>query len=261
MTEHVCNPDWLRVARQAAKAADALSMAYFTKGVTVEIKDDESPVTEADRACERVIRDTLLAAFPDHAIVGEEYGGDAQGDCVWLVDPIDGTRSFIRGLPFWSTQIALMVNGTLVLGVSSAPAFGEQAYAMVGQGAYVQEQRAQVRQINDLRLADVSMGNIRSLARSTHWQWLGRLVEQAARTRGYGDFYSYHRLAMGQQDLVIESDVNILDIAALTVIVTEAGGVMTDLQGEPIGLESTSVLAASPELHQTLLKELISFES
>lgn len=256
---HDLNPLWLEVAKQAACQADAIAMKFFEQGVSVETKADESPVTEADRACERAIRAVIGAAFPDHAIVGEEYGGESDGRYVWLIDPIDGTRSFIRGLPFWSIQIALMVDGELVLGVSSAPAFNEMAFAMRGQGAEVAGQVAKVRLVDDISSADVSMGNIRSLARSDHWPWLGKVVEKAARTRGYGDFYSYHRLALGQQDVVIESDVNILDIAALTVIVEQAGGVVTDLSGEPIGLHSTSVLAASPPLHAKLLADLLSF--
>jgi len=249
----------LAVAKQAAQAAEVLAMDFFTKGVAVETKADESPVTEADRACERAIREVIGANFPDHAIVGEEYGGESAGRYVWLIDPIDGTRSFIRGLPFWSIQIALMVDGQLVLGVSAAPAFQETACAMIGHGAKINDQTATIRQADQLELADVSFGNIRSLARSRHWPWVGQLIEKAARTRGYGDFYSYHRLALGQQDVVIESDVNILDIAALTVIVQEAGGVVTDLEGGPIGLNTTSVLAASPRLHAALLKDLLSF--
>lgn len=253
------NPAWLDVAKQAAEQANDIAMRFFNQGVVVETKADDSPVTEADRACERAIRKTIGEAFPEHAIVGEEYGGASEGRHVWLIDPIDGTRSFIRGLPFWSIQIALMVEGELVLGVSSAPAFNEMAFAMRGQGAHVAGQLAEIRWVDDLTQADVSMGNIRSLARSQHWPWLGQVVEKAARTRGYGDFYSYHRLASGQQDVVIESDVNILDIAALTVIVQEAGGIVTDLAGEPIGLHSTSVLAASPPLHAKLLADLLSF--
>ncbi len=242
----------LKVARAAAEAADAVAMDYFRGDLAVETKDDASPVTEADRACERIIRDTILKVFPDHAIYGEEYGQRGEGRYLWLVDPIDGTRSFIRHLPFWSVQIALMIDGELALGVSSAPAFGETAWAVRGQGAFLGDHRARVREIDDLARADVSFGNLRSLARGEDWPWVGRIVAQAARCRGYGDFYSYHRLADGSQDAVIESDVNILDIAALTVIVRESGGVMTDLAGQPIGLETTSVLAASAPLHEQL---------
>jgi len=242
----------LQVARKTAQAADSVAMEYFRGDLAVETKDDASPVTEADRACERIIRDTILEAFPDHAIYGEEYGQRGESRYLWLVDPIDGTRSFIRQLPFWSVQIALMVEDELMLGVSSAPAFGETAWALKGKGTFLDDRRVQVRATDELTHADVSFGNLRTLARGDDWPWVGRIVSQAARCRGYGDFYSYHRLADGSQDVVIESDVNILDIAALTVIVREAGGVMTDLAGQPIGLDTTSVLAASATLHEQL---------
>lgn len=246
----------LQVARAAAAAADRVAMGYFRGELEVERKDDASPVTEADRECERVIRSHLLDAFPDHAVYGEEYGHRGDSRYLWLVDPIDGTRSFIRGLPFWSVQIALMIDGELVLGVSSAPAFGETAWALAGQGAWIDDRAVRGRTVTRLEEADISFGNLRSLARGERWAWAGELVATAARSRAYGDFYSYHRLAEGSQDVVIESDVNILDIAALTVIVREAGARITNLEGQPIGLETTSILAACPELHQQLLSSL-----
>jgi histidinol-phosphatase len=243
----------LSVARQAAAAADEVAMRYFRGSLNVELKDDASPVTEADRECERIIRRILLDAYPDHAIFGEEYGREGDSRCLWLVDPIDGTRSFIRGLPFWSVQIGLMIDGELVLGVSSAPAFSETAWARRGNGAFLNDRPLKASSAVRLEQSDVSFGNLRSLARGDGWAWVGRIVATAARSRGYGDFFSYHRLADGGQDVVIESDVNILDIAALTVIVREAGAIITDLSGQPIGLETTSVLAASPALHRQLV--------
>ena len=243
----------LAVAREAARAADVVAMRYFRGDLHVETKADESPVTVADREAEQAIRAVIARHFPDHAIDGEEYGRQGSSRCLWLIDPIDGTRSFIRGLPFWSVQIALMVDDELVVGVSSAPAFEETAWAHTGGGAWINGQAVCVGNPVDLARADVCFGNLRSLSRSDHWPWLGRVVSEAARSRGYGDFYSYHRLADGGQDAVIESDVNILDIAALVVIVREAGGVFTDLDGHVPGLETTSVLAAPPILHELLL--------
>lgn len=248
--------DALALARTAARAADEIAMSYFQRELAVERKADASPVTEADRACERAIRDCLLGQYPDHAIFGEEYGHRGDSRCLWLVDPIDGTRSFIRGLPFWSVQIALMVDDKLVLGVSSAPAFGETAWAVAGGGAWINDQPVRVRSVSRLEDADVSFGNLRSMARGPRWAWAGELVARAARSRAYGDFYSYHRLAEGAQDVVVESDVNILDIAALSVIVSEAGGTISDLEGQPIGLETGSILAACPDLHAQLLSSL-----
>ena len=214
-------------------------------------------VRVADRKAEDIIRSTLLEAFPEHGFYGEESGKcQANAEYLWLVDPIDGTKSFVGGYGMFSTQIALMHKGELILGVSCAPAAGETARAVSGKGACLDGSPAHVRQVSTLPEASISTGNIGSLARSEKWPNLGEILAQVNRTRGYGDYYHYHRLAAGQLDAVIESDVNILDIAALCVIVREAGGVFTDLQGRAIGIDTTSVLAATPGLHPLLLEML-----
>jgi len=246
----------LEVARDAARKASAIALDYFRRPLQVERKADASPVTVADRECEREIRRTIQAAFPEHAIFGEEYGHSGEHDCLWLIDPIDGTRSFIRGLEFWSVQIALMVGGEIVLGVSAAPPFDETAWAVAGRGAWLDGTPLKVADGRAPEDMDVSLGNVRTLARSSRWRRVGKLVETAARTRGYGDFYPYHRLAAGGLDAVIESDINILDIAALTVIVREAGGVVTELDGSPIGLDSATIVAATTTLHPWLVSFL-----
>lgn len=240
-------------ARLAADSAATVAMKYFGSSLEIEHKADASPVTVADREAEKTIRGIIGRAFPEHAIYGEEYGHDGESACVWLVDPIDGTRSFIRGLEFWSVQIALMIDGELVLGVSSAPAFGETAWARRGAGAWLNGRRLGIRDVENIEEADLSFGNLRSLAADERWERLGQIVRRAARVRGYGDFYAYHRLAAGGLDAVIESDVNILDIAALAVIVREAGGNFTDISGGSITLQTVSALAASPGLHASLL--------
>ena len=233
-------------------------MGYFRGEFDIETKDDATPVTVADRAAERVIRGVLGEAFPDHGIYGEEYGADTTDtEYLWLVDPIDGTKSFVRGQGVFSTQIALMHQGELVVGVSSAPAMGELAWAAKGEGAWL-EDRDGVRPLTAADTATIgacslSTGNLSTMADGPRWATYGELVQRVARTRGYGDFYHYHRLAEGQLDAVVESDVNILDIAALAVIVREAGGVFTDLDGAPLGLETRSVLAATASLHPQLL--------
>lgn len=245
---------FLSAARAAAAAAATEIMRYYRGEIEVELKADLSPVTIADRRAEAIIKETLLAQFPDHGFYGEESGKDrADADYLWLVDPIDGTKSFVGGYGMFSTQIALMHRGQLVLGVSSAPAAGEVAWAVRGGGAWLDGAAVRVSSRTALSDAAVSTGNLRSLACSPRWAGLGRIAAQANRIRGYGDYYHYHRLAAGQIDAVIESDVNILDIAALTVIVTEAGGVFTDLEGRQPGLATTSVLAAAPALHGILL--------
>jgi histidinol-phosphatase len=245
----------LEVALAAARAAGGRIGHHFRQGVAVEIKPDATPVTVADREAEDGIRAALKAAFPDHAILGEERGREGEGAFLWLVDPLDGTKSFVRGTPFFSTQIALMHEGELVLGVSHAPVYGETMWARRGGGAWLDGQRAGVSSVADLGEAVLSLGNVKSLAQDAEgWKTLGSLVEAVNRTRGYGDFCHYHLLARGALDIVVESDVNILDIAALAVIVREAGGVFTDLAGAPPALATRSVLASTPALQARLLQ-------
>ena len=245
----------LEVALAAARAAGDRIAHHFTRGVAVEIKPDATPVTVADREGEDIIRSALQAAFPGHAILGEERGREGGGAFLWLVDPLDGTKSFVRGTPFFSTQIALMHEGELVLGVSHALLYGETMWARRGGGAWLDGQRVRVSSVANLGEAVLSLGNIKSLAQdATGWKALAGLVGVVNRTRGYGDFCHYHLLARGALDIVVESDVNILDIAALAVIVREAGGVFTDLAGAPLSLATRSVLASVPALQAQLLQ-------
>src|SRR5690348_1006619 len=245
----------LDIALQAARAAGELIARHFERGVEVEIKADASPVTIADREAEDTIRHLLDRAFPDHAIHGEERGRTGTSEFLWLVDPLDGTKSFVRGTPFFSTQIALMHAGELVLGVSHAPLYGETMWARRGGGAFLDGKRVQVADTRELKDASLSFGNIKSLTKDAQrWSATGALIREVNRVRGYGDFCHYHLLARGGLDIVIESDVNILDIAALAVIVREAGGVFTDLQGAELTLETTSVLAVGTEKLQSEIR-------
>jgi histidinol-phosphatase len=240
----------LQAALDAAQAAAEVIRGLYQKNLTVRTKEDQSPVTEADVRAEETIRSILSERFPSYGFHGEETGRhSADAESVWLVDPIDGTKSFVRECPFFSTQIALMRGGRLVLGVSSAPAYGELAWAEEGGGAYLNDRSIRVSAIADLSGAIVSTGNLKTMTRSAQWDRLGALIRRVSRIRGYGDFVHYHLLARGSLDVVIESDVNILDIAALTVIVREAGGTFTDLAGRDVTLETTTVLATNGRLH------------
>ena len=228
----------LTAALAAARAAAEVIGTYYRKNPGVRTKPDDSPVTEADVRAEEVIRATLNRHFPGYGFYGEETGQHAmQAENLWLVDPIDGTKSFVRECPFFSTQIALLRAGRLVLGVSSAPAYGELAWAEQGAGAWLNEHPVRVSDVAALAGAVVSTGNLKTLARSPRWQRLGALIGRVSRIRGYGDFVHYHLLSRGALDVVIESAVNILDIAALTVIVREAGGTFTDLEAHRGALE------------------------
>ncbi len=242
----------LLAALEAAAAAASVIRECYARALEVRLKADATPVTEADVRAEGAIRAVLGARFPGHAFFGEETGRHGTGDSLWLVDPIDGTKAFVRGYPMFSTQIALMREGELVLGVSSAPLYGELAWAECGEGAWLNGRRLKVSDIDTLEAAALSTGNLKSLAGSARWQRFGQVVSRLNRIRGYGDFLHYHLLASGRIDAVIESDVNILDIAALVTIVEEAGGEFTTLEGGRIGLESTSVLASNARLHGPL---------
>ena len=248
---------YLRVALDAARKAADISRSYYAGNFTVMTKEDRTPVTQADVECEHAIREIILDKFPDHGFFGEETGrsGD-NADSLWLVDPIDGTKGFVRQYPFFSTQIALMHHGEIVLGVSSGTMMDELAWAEKGQGAWLNGKRLKISRIDNPDRAAVSTGNLKSLAASDGWAQLGEIVRRADRIRGYGDFYHYHLLAAGKIEAVIESDVNILDIAALSIIVTEAGGKFTNLNGGSVTLDVRSVLAANPSLHAKYLELL-----
>ena len=247
----------LSIALKAAEAAAGVIMKYYQRQIQVQTKSDLSPVTIADIESEKVIRKIISDAFPEHGFYGEETGQEnIHGEFLWLVDPIDGTKSFVREYPFFSTQIALMKEGELVLGVSSAPAFKELAWAEVGTGAFLNHKPLKVSGIKTIEECTLSTGNLKSMASGDGWSTLGKLVARVNRNRGYGDFYHYHLLASGKIDVVLESDVNILDIAATAVIVREAGGVFTNLQGGPLDLDTRSVLAANPHLHKLVLDSL-----
>ncbi len=257
-------------AEQAASAAEQVISDFLGSGDwQVRYKSDDTPVTEVDVATEHAIRQVLVQAFPQASFFGEETGKSAAADAVvnntsgvnavselrWLVDPIDGTKSFIRAMPFYSTQIALEHNGQFCLGVSNAPAYGERLVAVAGQGVWLNAAPVQCSKVTSIDEAFMSTGNVTSLASdASQWQCFAQVVKRARRVRGYGDFCHYHQWCCGQTDLVIESDVNILDIAALSVGVHAAGGLMTDMAGQPVVESTSSVLAAcTTELHAQAL--------
>lgn len=238
---------FLDIALQASKAAEQVIRHYYDGNVKVTMKEDYTPVTVADVETEKKIKEVILGAFPDHGFYGEETGkSNTDSDFMWLIDPIDGTKSFVRRYPFFSCQIALMYQDEVIVGVSNGVMFNELAWASKGNGAYLNDQLLKVSDINELRDAALSTGNIASLAsKPGQWQGLANLAQQVNRTRGYGDFYHYHLLASGKIEIIVESDVNILDIAALSVIVDEAGGKFTDLDGKKITLDTCNVLASN----------------
>jgi histidinol-phosphatase len=262
---------FLTTALEAARAAADVIRRYYQRNAAVTIKADKSPVTQADVESERAIRSILSKQFPQHGFYGEETGQSAlDAEYLWLVDPIDGTKAFVREYPMFSTQIALMHRGRLIVGVSSAPVYGELAYAQLAHSvsgyspqptayssmACLNDKPLRVSDIDSVEACAISSGNLKTLAKSSHWSTYGQLVARANRIRGYGDFLHYHLLAAGKIDVVIESDVNILDVAALAVIVEAAGGKFTDLEGRALTLQTTSVLATNSKLHEVVRQVL-----
>jgi histidinol-phosphatase len=247
----------LKAALDAAEKAAEIARSLYQRNIEIRIKADKSPVTEADVRCELAIREILEARFPSHGFYGEETGLHRQeAEWLWIVDPIDGTKAFVREYPMFSTQIALMHGGEFILGVSSAPIYGELAYAERGRGAFLNGKRIAISEVAAIESAHISCGNMKSLATGPQWKRYGEMIAQANRIRGYGDFLHYHLLASGKIDTVIETDINILDIAACVAIVNEAGGRCTELSGAPITLKSTSILATNGPMHAPVLAAL-----
>ncbi len=245
----------LTTAKRAAKSAEQIIKRYYKCSPETKIKSDLTPVTQADIECEQVIKQVLAAQFPDFGFYGEETGkSNTDSDFMWLVDPIDGTKSFVREYHFFSTQIALSYRGEIIMGVSHAPLFNETAWAAKGLGAFINDSPLTVSTFTKPEDSCYSTGNLRSFTKDpTQWERLRQVLSLCHKTRGYGDFYHYHLLAAGKLELIIESDVNILDIAALTIIVAEAGGLMTDLEGDEINLSTTTILAGNPPTYTKAL--------
>jgi histidinol-phosphatase len=244
---------FLATALEAARAADEVVRHYYQRNLRITIKADKSPVTDADVETEKTIRAILASRFPTHGFHGEETGTSAlDAEYVWFVDPIDGTKAFVREYPMFSTQIALAHRGRLVVGVSSAPVYGELAYAEIGVGAWLNEQPIRVSTIDSIEQAGLSTGNLKTLATGPQWPAFGALVGRLNRIRGYGDFLHYHLLASGRIDAVVESDVNILDVGACAVIVEAAGGRFTDLEKCALTPASASVLATNGRIHDAV---------
>lgn len=248
----------LALALELARLSDAITIERFrAEDLVVASKPDLTPVTDADQAVERAIRTRLAAERPADAFFGEEYGVTGSGPRRWVVDPIDGTSNFVRGVPVWATLIALLVDDEPVVGVVSAPALGQRWWAAVGQGAFGStaggEPRAlrvsQVDQLSDASLSYASLNGWADLGRLDAFLELTRTVW---RTRGYGDFWSYMLVAEGAVDLAAEPELSLWDMAALAPIVTEAGGRFTGLNGVD-GVQQGNAAVSNGVLHSALI--------
>jgi histidinol-phosphatase len=250
--------DDLALALTLADGADQITAARFgAADLLVESKPDLTPVSDADRAVEEFIRQRLNDERPGDAISGEEFGAAGSGRRRWVIDPIDGTKNFVRGVPVWATLIALLDGDAPVVGVVSAPALGRRWWAGLGGGAWGSVGGGEPRRLAVSRIAELGDASL-SYASLGGWAELGRreafvaLTDRVWRTRAYGDFWSYMLLAEGAVDLAAEPDLSLWDMAALAPIVTEAGGRVTGLDGVD-GIHQGNAAASNRLLHQALL--------
>lgn len=253
--------DDLRLAHVLADAVDRLTMERFRAAdLVVEAKPDLTPVTDADRAAEQLVRTQLQRSRPRDAVEGEEFQTTGHGPRRWVIDPIDGTKNFVRGVPVWATLIALVDADRPVVGLVSAPALQRRWWAGMGSGAWTGRSLTSARRISVsgvTRLADASL----SYASLTGWRDLGRrdafidLMDACWRTRAYGDFWSYMLVAEGAVDIAAEPELEVYDMAALVPIVEEAGGSFTGLDGRP-GCWSGNAVATNGQLHAEVLRRL-----
>ncbi|WP_329174931.1 histidinol-phosphatase [Streptomyces sp. NBC_01477] len=255
--------DDLRLAHVLADAADAATMARFKAlDLKVETKPDLTPVSEADKEAEELIRGQLGRARPRDAVLGEEYGSRGSGPRRWIVDPIDGTKNYVRGVPVWATLIALVVQGEHgadegVVGVVSAPALGRRWWAAKGTGAYTGRSLSSATRLHASRVSRLEDASF-AYSSLSGWEEQGRLdgflhlSRNCWRTRGYGDFWPYMMVAEGSVDICAEPELSLWDMAANDVIVREAGGRFTSLDGVP-GPFGGNAAASNGLLHEELL--------
>jgi len=252
----------LELALKLADIADKISLErFYAQDLHVETKPDATPVTDADRSVEQALKAELKSSRPDDSLIGEEFGTTGEnlhglGSRTWIIDPIDGTANFMRGVPVWATLIALAVDGKPVVGVVSAPAMGRRWWAAPGVGAHTRHidgriAQIKVSEISELETASLSYNSLKLWDEAGMLDALMTLTRKVWRTRAYGDFWAYMLLAEGALEITSEHNLAIYDIAALVPIVTEAGGRITDLNGE-LSVNSSSVLATNSKLHSVV---------
>jgi histidinol-phosphatase len=243
----------LEVAIAAARAGGEVALRYFRTGLQVEYKGDRSPVTRADRECEQRIVEVLTAGFPDYGIFGEEFGERPGAGARWIIDPIDGTKNFIRGIPYFAALIGLEEEGEITVGVVYAPAVDDLLYAQKGAGAFDANGTVRVSNLGSLREAMVVFGGIDVFRQGGRWRGFERLVQASGRQRGFGDYFGHTFVARGQAEAMVELDLKPWDMAAIKVIIEEAGGRFTDFNGTPT-IYGGNAVASNGRVHDAIIE-------
>jgi histidinol phosphatase-like enzyme (inositol monophosphatase family) len=246
----------LEVAIRAAREAGAVALRYFRTGLTVERKHDRSPVTIADREAEQRAIAVLHEAFPDYGVLGEEFGEQGGTAVRWIIDPIDGTKSFIRGIPFFATLIALEEDGEITTGAVYAPAVDDLLYAQKGAGAFDRHGRLQVSTVDSVAKSMLVFGGASALREAGYWTAYEQLVDRTARQRSYGDYFGYTFVARGQAEATIDVDLKPWDLAAMKIIIEEAGGRFSDFTGAATAFGGTAI-ASNGRVHDEIRAVLL----
>lgn len=242
----------LDAAVDAARAAGRIALKYYRGGFEVALKTDDTPVTQADREAEQAIVEILGRAFPDYGVLGEEFGGRGPKDRRWIVDPIDGTKNFVRGIPIWATLIALEEGGEITVGVIHNPVTGDLYTGRRGGGAFLNGEPIHVSDIAGLEGACLCHAGLGVVRKTGYWDGFVRLVDATDRQRGFGDYVGYGLVAEGKVEIYAELDLKPWDLAPCKLLVEEAGGRFTDWDGRPTIYTGTA-LATNGRLHDAVL--------
>ena len=245
----------LDAAVDAARAAGRIALKYFRGGFEVAKKPDDTPVTQADREAEQAIVEILGRAFPDCGVLGEEFGGRGTKEVRWIIDPIDGTKNFVRGIGIWATLIALEERGEVTVGVIHNPVTAELYTARRGAGACLNGARIRVSDVGELHQSSFVHAGLGVVRKSGYWDGFVRLIDATDRQRGFGDYLGYGLVAEGKAEVYLEVDLKPWDVAPVKILVEEAGGRLTDFGGQPTIYNGT-VLASNGRLHAEALRLL-----
>ncbi|MFH2048381.1 MAG: inositol monophosphatase [bacterium] len=246
---------FLTVAKKAIREASKITLDYYSRqNFSISIKKDNTPVTIADKKAEKTIIKVIKESFPNHGFWGEETGvSKNNSEFIWIIDPIDGTKNFIAGIPLWGTLIALMHNDEVILGLSYVPLMKETLWAEREKGAFLNGKRVHVSHNKNLKQSMISFGSLKTFYDKKLGKNIIDLSNKCKRQRSFGDLYPYHLLAAGKIELVVEAALKLVDVAPFDCIIREAGGMSSDLKGKSLDIEISSFVASNGGTHKEAL--------